>query len=270
MRTSLGLLRSSQYGWVDDAWEDEKVVEEEEEEENTTTAQQGWLGMYGAYTHIYIYICSNLYLLVLLLSWFLLLSLYFISIIIHSVKTKNTWVFVYFHFFSQRNQWYTGGAEPRSPPDRQTDTVPPAIPNRKLYGDVILLNCKYRNSSMLMDDGLLIVLESGLQCAIYMKTLWNQLVIFVLYILIIRTYEYICMLCTQRLYRSNSCGSKTHVGVVVLALLFRVRLETVEVFGYRDASRFRDVFGLPKCQAFLGPGVGSVAASAWPSCFIAD
>ena len=41
------------------------------------------------HTHtFYIYICSNLYLLVLL-SWFLLLSLYFISIIIHSVKTKN-------------------------------------------------------------------------------------------------------------------------------------------------------------------------------------
>lgn len=61
MRTSLGLLRSSQYGLVDDAWEDEKVVEEEEEEENTTTAQQGWLGMYGAYTHIYIYIYVLIY-----------------------------------------------------------------------------------------------------------------------------------------------------------------------------------------------------------------
>lgn len=41
------------------------------------------------HTHLYIYICSNLYLLVLLSSWFLLLSLYFISIIIHSVKTEN-------------------------------------------------------------------------------------------------------------------------------------------------------------------------------------
>ena len=76
---------------------------------------------------------------------------------------------------------------------------------------------------------------------------------------------YVC-LCKQRLYRSKSCGSKTHVGVVVLALLFRVRLETFEVFEYRDAPRSNDVFRLPKYQAFLGPGVGSVAASAWPLC----